>query len=1355
MLRLPNPNDHLAIGAEHDMTELVDSTTFSQGFPVLSGSQIVPRNHILQTIDMAFDGGVDALSLEGQDGIGKTTTLALFAKSHAERCISIFIKPTSRWAYDPTVVVLDLTTQAEWLVTKAASRPEDLIADPARLRTLLYKLGMKAAREKRAYYFVVDGLCEVPTDEANAVEAILDLLPQGARGFKFLFSGELTRLPVSTPPRYKSLPLSPFLDKETIEYLEPLSITRNEIRDLHSVTRGIPGYLASVRRLLESGMTASAVLQEPISDLASMFELEWSRIDIHEPWQALALAIVAHDLRAHTVDDLARLTTADPELMRTFIHSVPVLHVDDKGQAHFVAELIRKVAAAKLAHLRVEAFGLLINDLTRDPDSQDAATFLPGYYQAVNRVDELLSYLTPKHFARTVQATESLVAVRRHAELGLAAADKADRPWDALRFVMHMAALSDSASAGVSEAEIRAYAGLRSTEHALALARSSTLKERRLHGLAVAVSALATHGVSPDPELVAELRRLHAEVDVSVLGEEAIEIAAALMDVAPDLAMDLVEKSAGTQGDHAARDLAFLNLTLRASVEPRTDTDRADTIERIRSRIENPRMRGLSRVLGGSHRSPEDLLLHVKTLETGDDRLFVCRTWTAHNSRLPGALDVAEYALSEGIRSSELSLTAGVLRQLASPLPYADDLPRVQQLVRLFDAQRSTAERVGPTEEFVRLQLLLGRAERRFDEDAAAGRLTEIYMFVGNISDPSTKAACLARILSSLSLVDAKEAAKEQASGELQKELDEVVEQTLFSAADHFEATKNIIAPLSAKFFPLAATICSKLNTEGRRDSAYEALVAAAIVNPIDDWTAGDLLTAVSAIADPAVRNRTVHAICRRLASPAANDPSATATAGASLALRFLTPVRDLRSAEFRAAALSEIIALLHRAGTETHIRLAADLTEELRKTLADIQSPPERIESTFHIVSTLASDAQHVAREFLRTAAEMKTEAASGVITVADSFITCLRLAIRAYAGLLPRRVDEPSDEQRLLALVRRVASVRTRAMLLSDLAVTLKFAGRSERCTELVSTELRPLIAELSARDEDCRADVIRLAAPGLYAGHSVECARWLGTIDDKSQDFAYWGICLSLLSRRPAGEPHDRSRRRGFDARYSELLEVCTLLKQIGVDHIVYAILKDVVDTMLDDRNRYKLTREQRSVLIVTIQEVILAKLPSARGVTHEGYRIAAEAQVARAGRPGRATWDALAARARGIPNLPDRTLVLGILGTAMSGKEGDLRQQVFAEAEALAHSIPITGERIGRYESLAIYAGEVDRAYSRRILDRAMRDALGMHNSDAVERQRSLLDSAYQIDPELAQSLGSLVDDDQARGRQGQR
>ena len=97
--------------------EIVDLTTICSSFPNLPPNLIL-RENILNTIETILEGETEVIIVEGEDGIGKTTILGQYAKKHSDTTFSLFTKPTSRWAYDPNILLRDLAEQLTWFLTK-------------------------------------------------------------------------------------------------------------------------------------------------------------------------------------------------------------------------------------------------------------------------------------------------------------------------------------------------------------------------------------------------------------------------------------------------------------------------------------------------------------------------------------------------------------------------------------------------------------------------------------------------------------------------------------------------------------------------------------------------------------------------------------------------------------------------------------------------------------------------------------------------------------------------------------------------------------------------------------------------------------------------------------------------------------------------------------------------------------------------------------------------------------------------------------------------------------------------------------------------------------------------------------
>src|SRR5579859_2482819 len=153
-----------------------DVTAVATTLPELPFQQVI-RENILSTLEDMFQSGIQLLTVEGAEEIGKTTLLAQFAKRHSTRTISLFVKPTSWFSYDPQILLREMCNQMHFIL-QGRELKEDEQTDESSYRLLVFGLARLAARKNTHFYFVVDGIGDVP-DEVQSKSMIIGLLPIG------------------------------------------------------------------------------------------------------------------------------------------------------------------------------------------------------------------------------------------------------------------------------------------------------------------------------------------------------------------------------------------------------------------------------------------------------------------------------------------------------------------------------------------------------------------------------------------------------------------------------------------------------------------------------------------------------------------------------------------------------------------------------------------------------------------------------------------------------------------------------------------------------------------------------------------------------------------------------------------------------------------------------------------------------------------------------------------------------------------------------------------------------------------------------------------------------------------------
>lgn len=342
--------------------------------------------------------------VEGDAGIGKTTLLAQFAKRHPDNALSLWVEPQGRWRYDPDLNMRDLCNQLEWALYKRQLEPGIPIGE-SELRQRYYDLRRQARFYKRTYYFLVDGLDEVPEPEQKL---ILDMLPFGMKGFCILLSARSEDLPLPKGVSAKHYPLSGFVLQETERYLEEWSFDSRFVADIHTTVSGFPGHLASIKRELELGASPETLLQDLGRRIPEPFEIEWRHVTEREPeLRLILLSILAHSPERHSLASLASLVDSDPQTVMEGLRDLRFVQIED-DHVVFVSQSFRSFAARKLENRRARTIDLLINHLLTDQQSDHSIMFLPTHLEQAGRHQELLSYLSPELFLDLVGRSHSL-----------------------------------------------------------------------------------------------------------------------------------------------------------------------------------------------------------------------------------------------------------------------------------------------------------------------------------------------------------------------------------------------------------------------------------------------------------------------------------------------------------------------------------------------------------------------------------------------------------------------------------------------------------------------------------------------------------------------------------------------------------------------------------------------------------------------------------------------------------------------------------------------------------------------------------------------------------------------------------
>src|SRR5262249_32360001 len=160
------------------------------------------------TIEQQLADDASIVVVTGPDGVGKSTVLRQFVDRHDERAFSLFLSSASRWAYDPATMLDELCAQIESVIPPNLV-PADTIQGERRFARLVTALDRRARSSGQVFYFVLDGLEDIPEEDRGTRDELIGLMPFGFPGFRYLLSGELIGrlLPPAAKRQLRTFPI--------------------------------------------------------------------------------------------------------------------------------------------------------------------------------------------------------------------------------------------------------------------------------------------------------------------------------------------------------------------------------------------------------------------------------------------------------------------------------------------------------------------------------------------------------------------------------------------------------------------------------------------------------------------------------------------------------------------------------------------------------------------------------------------------------------------------------------------------------------------------------------------------------------------------------------------------------------------------------------------------------------------------------------------------------------------------------------------------------------------------------------------------------------------------------------------
>ena len=1333
------------------MQQLMELTTIATTHPTLP-KDLIPQDNYVELIEQMFQSyNEEIVLIEGEEGSGKTTLVKQFCDKFYNNAISVFIKPSSRFAYDPQVILSELYNQVYWLVFQQEYKELDDIA-PGQFNILCLRFKKHIKNKNQSYYFVIDGLEDIPENENYLLEMILDFIPFGMNNgkVKFLISSNCQERIVNYLNRkiikYKSFPIPGFSNDQVTKYFKDIEMSSNHIDEIGKICKGKPGELFTIKRNLQTGISVEDLLAEIHDKLPNLFEYEWFLIEKDDRTLNL-LALLAHQRNTNKVKLLSQLLNITETEFCDLCNSINSLVLsDDKSEVFFYSESHRKFTAKKLKDKIEDVQNLMINYLSLESNVENLLA-LPTFLNEVGKQDELINVLSPDLFSKLLFNTQSLGALSRMAQLGLSASSQRKKDQEHFRFGMQSSLILENQSSKIWESEIKALISLNESDKAMALTQSNILIEDRLHMLAIIARHKKEQGLTPDTEITENISLLYNSIDINSLGEKALKIAEELIYTNPELAIELIEKSTGNNQSENTLDYALAKLSLAAMNGINGNLNALETFESLNTKINDPKMRKFFEEfsLFIKNDSAKELLAQVRKYESTSDQIYFLSNWCETTANREEIEEVIEYSLNLTVKTTEYAPNAGVYRKFSTPIPFLAPSEKVKQLVNLFESQIQNIEKIGPTEDYMLIQLNLAKAIWKYDKDSSSEKLVDLYLYIASLEDISAQTEGYANLLNTLIEIDVDKKLETDHGLHtiLNQDLDTCTNELLLGTANQVEGFKGTIKALSKKEPYKTLELIEKLNTSFTRDVSYSEFINSYIDQELDSKGIELINEIIEKISDIDYFSQSVVIVIENLYSKKEEYDEPEYLKGI---IGIFNKIRKISEPQFRCTSFC--LAYLLLKDNDELKSFSASLLSELKVTWDSIDIEWRKVDIGFKIIDTLSSAGSiEYARDFLKEIEAFQDNLTFYDPNISWSFIHVIRLAIRAYSGLLSNEIDTEKDLEQISSLIHMIPSSGEQAILWSELSLRYFINKKNDKGKRLVLDKVKPCINKIPDSDLRYKIYVLMKVAPSLFTAHKSTCFELLENLPKNEKDIALYNISQFIFTKISPSDPFEDTPGKGFNINFEDVIDLCEIIEKIDLDNLIYSIITDISESVQQSK---RFSIQQKLDIANRLEVIIERKLPNQQHIKHDGYKIVSLAEVLKIRQGKIQDWLDLINAARGIPNNSDKAYVLTLIACNFPRNKFDKIVEIIKEVDELVGTLPTISDKITKYEAMAKNLVMLDQVRSKGFIKKAMDLSLSKDDEGRVfPIQKRLIDFAHRIDPEFAQSLVSINDKDPAR------
>ncbi len=1314
--------------------------------------RLISREQYLEFLEGQLEEN-RVLCVQGEEGVGVTTTLALFAKRHGNHCASYFNNGWSRYLLNPKAIVSSLQSQLEL----ANANIEDGYNEK-NLTTWVYRLNKMTRGKNRYLYFVFDGFDKLPVVFVDGIKSVLAPLFSVSNA-RFIFSG----------------------DTQNLKQLLPEGTVLKQTNELFKFQENdVDGYLRGVDPHMEA---------EDISIFYNLSKKGNARLltVLMEKWQKYGVQKI-RDFYQYGVDDfyaedyewieaqkrnvqqlMALLAFCEIPMNRQMVRKTLDLSDEDvngllalcgdyvseayEGTIELRSDDFRKYLRERMSGLKNDIELLLINVLEKSTDMGEQFVYLPALYKHVKDNKQLVDYLTSENVQHYLVAQQSQAALNVQCEYGYnACTDFETQAAAYFRFAINRSVSREMEKNELSDTEIEALIAIGDDEKAYGLTQSVFLMEERLKCLLIIAQSSQHLSESMREEIDQQIDVLTGTINFEFIPDKALELAKLMLPVKMEKALEIIDRVAKVTKDRQQIDRLYTAISISFNNEGKTDDNMTQRADIANSRIEDDGLRKMASVMRTIMKKSTAAQVVAKMKELpASSQLYFLRFWIPDHKDLDDIGDAVEYAVRLVIDTSLTMMPkVTLLKMYCKPLPKMNE-EQVRKVVSLIDAVVANIK--FPTVEYVKLQIQVVAALVKIDEVDAKNRIENLYLEIDDLKDKALQAHCKALLLRNYENLGDKFEDWVMSGRKLKEDILKDIFEVLANSAYHLKVVEGPIAALVCTEEDFVKDVIAKMNTAERQSRAYlRATLEYVWQKDIKrlDWDY--FIRLFSKISyDTTEKYKPVLELINKVTDVNNGDKNLL-----KKVYKHYPMLKQVEQADVMCYLFSTLYVWLSKYYSGSDIvedtedaenmdGFKARVKADLEWAWNQISVPSMKVDTGYQIAKVLSKiSMKNEANEYAAKATVVrKNQWLSSV-----SCLTAYNMSFGLYAhslGILIRSgLCKDEDIEEFKKLMDYDGNDVDSIILWSRVALEFYGVNNIERFNDIMNRFVSKA-SEKVFSDWDQKRMLYHIA-PAMYLNSEALFYDRL-----KKFDNCLWNTCIEhaaryILTKYPYSEYTGNSEIEVLVAlEKSDFDKMLDLMRHTKDDGFIFNLTKTMTKAINHNLGN-KLTREMQRALWSEMADVVNDQLPIAGGIQHNGYKIACEVMIDGSKPGSKLDVNQIKQEIEAIGNRADQAFLYAHVACYMPNIAQ--RSEFIELAVKKTEGLDYTFDKFNRF-SLCLQDSFVAAKSKVKEIGKKVMNSLNSDGNGLYSDYQRLLDLVRDHDEQLADTMLEMVDDDPAR------